>query len=370
MRLILPLLVAISAPTLAQTSGVFTIKGTLMGGIDSDTVILAAPAAMGLSPIDTARVSRGTFTFSGTVDGASLLYLVGVKGGRPAFASDVVAEAGSINVRLYKDPDRAADVVGNVTNSLWRLFAQRDNDIVAQAQPYVNALQNQRLSPDAKRAYQNTADSLATERMANVVSFVKGHKETLAADLVFEMYAPMLNEADCEALAALLAQNKPQKPGFKRAKAKMEQGAAARRSEVGRKFTDFACPNRDGDMVRLSDIVKANKVTLLDFWASWCGPCRMEMPNVRGAYDAFHAKGLEVVGVSLDGSRDSWLKAIESLKMPWVHLSDLKGWQCAPAQLYGVHSIPASILIAQDGTILAKDLRGAQLIITLNKILK
>lgn len=361
---------AISIAATAQTSGQFTIKGTLMNGVDGDTIILAMPSGGGLTALDTAIVKSGTFNFAGQVDGAQLLVLLGMSNRRPVFGSTIVAEATTINVRLYKDPNREPDVVGNVTNSLWRLFAMRDAELMSEAQPYANAMKRPSLAPQQQKAFQTTLDSLSTLRMANVVSFVSEHKETVAADLVFEMYSPMLNDADRDKLSSILATNTPTLPGYRRTMARVQQEAAAHRTDVGRKFTDFSCPDTNGQPVKLSDIVKRSKVTLLDFWASWCGPCRMEMPTVRRAYEYFHSKGLEIVGVSLDSNKQSWENAITTLDMSWLQLSDLKGWRCEPAQLYGVHSIPSCILISQDGTILAKDLRGEKLIQTLLNVLK
>lgn len=368
--LIAMIFLAISIAAAAQTSGRFTIKGTLMGGIDGDTIILAQPNGNGLTALDTAIVKSGTFQFAGQVDGAQLLVLIGVQNQQLAYGSTIIAEPSTINVRLYKDPNRDADVVGNVTNSLWRLFAMRDAELMNEAQPYVNAMKRPSLAPQQRKSIQTTLDSLTTLRMANVVTFVSEHKETVAADLVFELYSPMLNDADRNKLSSLLATNSPTLPGYRRAIARAQQEEAAHRTDIGHKFIDFSCADTNGQPVLLSDIVKKNKLTLLDFWASWCGPCRMEMPTVRRAYEFFHSKGLEVVGVSLDNNKQSWQNAIESLNMSWIQLSDLKGWRCEPAQLYGVHSIPSCILISQDGTILAKDLRGEQLIQTLLKVLK
>lgn len=361
---------AMAGTAICQTSGRFEMKCTLMGGTDGDTIIMASPGSGGLTPVDTAVVRKGTFVFSGEIDGGRLFILVGMKGGIPTYGTSIVAEPGVINVRMYTDPEREADVVGNMTNSLWRLFSTRDAEIVAETHPYARAMSSQQLSAQQRKSYQSTLDSLTTLRMRNVVGFVSEHKETLAADVIFEMYSPRLNGADIEKLSSMLAQNNPQLPGYKRTMARIEQEEMAHRTDVGRKFTDFECADKDGKMVRLSDIVKANKVTLLDFWASWCGPCRMEMPTVRKAYDAFKAKGLEIVGVSLDSNKSSWQGAVQSLGLEWIQLSDLKGWRCEPAQLYGIHSIPSCLLIGQDGTILAKDLRGEQLIMTLLKVLK
>ena len=142
------------------------------------------------------------------------------------------------------------------------------------------------------------------------------------------------------------------------------------KTAVGQKFTDFTLPSPEGNPVKLSDIIAKNKYTLVDFWASWCGPCRAEMPNVIAAYNEYNKKGFGIVGVSLDNNADAWKKAIKDMGMTWDHMSDVKGWQCEGAALYGVNSIPATVLIAQDGTIIARNLRGAAIKEKLAELLK
>ena len=132
-------------------------------------------------------------------------------------------------------------------------------------------------------------------------------------------------------------------------------------TSVGKQFKDFEMADVDGNMHKISEYVAANKVTLIDFWASWCGPCRAEMPAVKAAYEAYGKKGFGIVGVSLDNNKDAWVAAIESFGANWAHLSDLKGWGCEGARLYGVNSIPATVLVAQDGTILARNIRGEEI---------
>ena len=139
---------------------------------------------------------------------------------------------------------------------------------------------------------------------------------------------------------------------------------------VGKQFKDFEMADVDGNMHKLSEYVAANKVTLVDFWASWCGPCRAEMPAVKAAYEAYKAKGFGIVGISLDNNKEAWTAAIKNLGANWAHLSDLKGWQCEGAKLYGVNSIPATVLVAQDGTIIARNVRGEAIKEKLAEILK
>jgi peroxiredoxin len=130
---------------------------------------------------------------------------------------------------------------------------------------------------------------------------------------------------------------------------------------VGTMAPDFTAPNVDGKMVSLKESL--GKVTIVDFWASWCGPCRAENPNVVALYNEFHAKGLNIIGVSLDkeGEAAKWKEAIEKDGLTWTEVSNLKFWQDPIAMKYNVKSIPATFLLDATGKIIAKDLRGAEL---------
>ncbi len=129
----------------------------------------------------------------------------------------------------------------------------------------------------------------------------------------------------------------------------------------GTKFKDMTMNDMDGKEVTLSQWAGKGNYVLVDFWASWCGPCRQEMPNVVVNYEKYHAKGFEIVGVSFDQNKEPWVKAVQTMGLRWPQMSDLKGWQCAASDLYGIRSIPASMLIDPQGTIIALDLRGKAL---------
>ena len=138
---------------------------------------------------------------------------------------------------------------------------------------------------------------------------------------------------------------------------------------IGQQFTDLEMADPDGKMHKISELVGEGKYVLVDFWASWCGPCRAEMPNVLEAYNRFHDKGFEVIGVSFDNKKEAWVKAIGQLKMPWLQISDLKGWECAAAPIYKINSIPDNILIDPQGKIISRGLRGKMLHSRLEKLL-
>ena len=133
-------------------------------------------------------------------------------------------------------------------------------------------------------------------------------------------------------------------------------------TEPGETFVDISLPGPQGQTVSLKNYVGQHKLVLIDFWASWCGPCMREMPTVVKAYELYHGKGLEIVGVSLDKDKASWLAAIEQTGQKWPQMSDLKGWECEGAQFYNIQSIPANVLIDEHGKIVARDLRGDALL--------
>ncbi|WP_169313285.1 redoxin domain-containing protein [Solitalea canadensis] len=137
--------------------------------------------------------------------------------------------------------------------------------------------------------------------------------------------------------------------------------------DVGFMAPEIELPTAEGIPVKLSSL--QGKYVLIDFWASWCPPCRAEIPHLTQLYSAYKNKGLEIYGVSLDKDKDRWLKAVEDYKMQWIHVSDLKKWGSQPVEGYGIEGIPANFILDKEGKIIAKDLHGTQLEDFLKKLL-
>ena len=145
---------------------------------------------------------------------------------------------------------------------------------------------------------------------------------------------------------------------------------ALKRKAVGAMFTDFTMNDMQGTPRKLSDYVGKGDYVLVDFWASWCGPCRAEMPNVVSLYEKYHKKGLEIVGISFDEDETTWKNAVKTMNMTWPQASELRSWDNIMTQKYGVTSIPYTILIDSNGTIIGQQLRGEELENTVKQYLE
>ncbi|MBP6687449.1 MAG: AhpC/TSA family protein [Lacibacter sp.] len=176
------------------------------------------------------------------------------------------------------------------------------------------------------------------------------------------------NEMDAAKAGPLFVLLSPAIQNSEKGKELKQQIEIGKRSMVGVVAADFTQPTADGKNVSLSSF--KGKYLLIDFWASWCGPCRAESPNLVKAYEKYKLKNFEIFGVSLDQSKDKWLKAIKDDKYTWPQVGDMKGWENAASQQYGILGIPFNMLLDPNGVVIARNLRGEALEKKLEEILK
>lgn len=357
-KLILLLSVIAFIATSCGNKDAFTVTGSLPNGeYDGQLVFLQTMDstwnARALVTIDTAEVRDGKFVFEGlALQGPTIHYIQLDQA--PDFLKRpqmVVVEPGKINVTL----DTIGTVGGTVTNDAFQVYGTKVTGFYKE----MNAMYEQVVADTANAALKKEFEEKveAGEKDLNVVlyDFVKTNINNQVGAFFFVMNSYNL---ELEQQNALVAELKPEYKSmkiFERLISSLERKNA---TAVGQSFTDVKSLTPEGKEIALSDYVGKGKYVLIDFWASWCGPCIQEMPNVKKAYDEFKDKGFEIVAISLDGDAEAWKKSIQELGITWPQMSDLKAWDSEAAKLYGVSGIPHTILVDKEGKIIEKDLRG------------
>ena len=323
----------------------YVVTGTVEGASDGDTVYLQEANGRNLVKLDTAVITKGTFTFEGTQDSVVSRYITCEVDGEPLMI-DFFLENGKINVALTKD------------NDSYQIVRAQINDISKKMNAIYQSMGDSSLSDEQKEAKQKEGAQLEEQYDKAIKEGVQNNITNPVGVFLFKQTFYNNSTAENEALLQQIPANFQNDETIVKIK---ELTDKQKKTAVGTKFVDFEMQTPDGKSVKLSDYVGKGKVVLVDFWASWCGPCRREMPNLVEAYAKFKGKNFEIVGVSLDQDGAAWKEAINKLNMTWPQMSDLKFWQSEGAQLYAVNSIPHTVLIDGDGTIIARGLHGEEL---------
>lgn len=334
----------------------YTVTGTVEGAAEGDTVYLKVAQGRKLVNVDTTVINNGKFTFKGTQDSTAMYYV----SCKPASADNSLTmefflENGKISIDLTKVNDVAT---GTPTNDIYQPIRQQYNENRKKQMELYDEITKGELSEEEKAAKKEEYEAIEENG-------VEIWKEAAKANITNPVGVTLLKQVHYYMTVDELDPLMPQIPAMyandatvNHIKGNVEKMKA---TAVGQKFTDFEMKDTEGKAVKLSDYVGKGKVVLVDFWASWCPPCRREMPNLVEAYAKYKDKGFEIVGVSLDRDAASWKKGIEELKITWPQMSDLKFWKCEGAQLYAVSSIPHTVLIDGEGTIIARGLHGEEL---------
>lgn len=277
----------------------------------------------------------------------------------------VFVEKGNINVEMSDEDLRS---YGTKLNDSWSAFNDKYSDYDRQLGAIELKFRTDSTLTDTQK------DSLVEAYdvvMSECMDYVHGQIEENIANpygaYLLSVNGYSFEVEDVDSLLSMMPEQYLSSKALSRLKNYVEN---AIKTVPGKKYIDFTMNTPEGKEVKLSDYVSKNKYTLVDFWASWCGPCRKEMPNVVEAYSKFKNKGLEIVGVSLDKDLEKWKSAIKDLKITWPQMSDLKAWECEGASLYTVRAIPATVIIDQEGTIIARNLYGDELFSKLEELLK
>ena len=345
-----------------QNTPGYTIAGTVEGATDGTYVYLQKQSGRELVKLDSAVIKGGKFSFEGTQDTTQMRVISYVNGNDKKYLSFFL-ENGKLNATIGEE----TKMTGTPTNDVFNAHNEKRNAAQEELRDMYMKLRNDStMTEDQQKKLEAEFEKKSNELDAANMAFVKENITNAAGVFMLPMFSYQLELNELKELIAKI----PAELVNERIDALKEHVVVVEKTSVGKKFTDFTMNTIDGKQAKLSDFISKNKYTLVDFWASWCGPCRGEMPNVVAAYKQFHKKGFGIVGVSLDSKEDQWKAAVKNLGMEWDQLSDLKGWKNEGAKLYGINSIPATVLIDQEGTIVARDLRGEAIATKLSELLK
>ncbi len=345
----------------------YEINGTAKGVYNGMRAYLKVADSKGkLINRNTAIIMNEKFSFNGKAVNPEMmrLFIDGAKGNVP-----IIVENGIITIEAYKDSLQASSIIGSKSNEALTTYSKN-----------VKQLSDKRKNLNSERriAIRNN-DSISLESINKRITDLSSEMEkypfefmTNNSDNYFSLtlIETLLNKKATDINKLTDAYNSLEKNiktsnygkiVFAKTQAVKNENEKLAMLNIGKPAPEFSAPDVNGKTVALSDII--GKVTIIDFWASWCKPCRRENPNVVKVYKKYHDKGLEIISVSLDrnGQKDRWLKAIEDDKMDWYHVSNLQYWNEPVAKLYNVKSIPATFILDENGIIVAKSLRGAAL---------
>ncbi len=347
----------------------YTITGKVaQPELEGKQVLLSKIENNDMVAFDTAVVTKGAYEFKGSVSQPEM-YVIKIDKGEAQAPNLIwfVAE----NAKLLVTSDSLGNkVTGSPLNDAFQEYKDKSRAI-AKKQGELRGLYQARsqantMTPELLDSLTAESDKLMTEGQELTTAFVKANINNVAGQSQLQSLLSLPVE-DLKAIIASADSTAMKTQAIQDMTARI---AAIENVAVGKPFIDLRMPGPDGKEIALSDHAGKGKYVLIDFWASWCGPCRQEMPNVVKAYDKYKKKGFEIVGVSLDREHDAWVKGIADLKMTWPQMSDVKFWNSEAVKAYALNGIPHTILLDKDGIIIAKDLRGEDLDKKLAELLK
>lgn len=353
--------------------GEYIIEGTVKGLADDTKLFIniSDESTKSNKTIDTAQVKDGKFKFEGKLP-AEAISMATITADAQQINQMFILENGKITVSIDKDSTHLSKIGGTSNNDYFQTVNVKMNDFQKKSMKFQQ--DNMEKIMQAQQGNQGMMDELmkAYEPIKNEidkfnVDFVEKNPKAFVGLMILNN---MVMNPDTDIIKAQSLFDKMDKSlkdlkiGKDLAKKFEEMGKVA----VGKKAPDFTSKTKDEVAYKLSE--NLGKVTLVDFWASWCGPCRQENPNVVGIYNDFKDKGLKIIGVSLDQDKAKWLEAIQADKLTWDHVAQLDPQNDAAAKLYNVSSIPSTFLLDEKGNIIAKNLRGNDLRNKIAELLK
>ena len=357
-KLLLSIVAASMTLAACNAQSGYKVTGTVEGMPDGKAII-ATVNGSSLDTLAKADVKNGSFEFTGNVSEPTGAYImvIGQRGAIPFMLenANITVNAGQAGLT----------VTGSEGQKIYDQFMAINTTTQQEAMKLQQEYQAANGDQAKMQAVQEAYAKLMTDAQAKETELIKANPDSYVSTFVIVSGMGQMEYEQLKERYNLLGEKAK---ASAQGKAIAAQIAKLESTAIGQIAPNFTITTPEGDSISLYDI--KGKVKLIDFWASWCGPCRGENPHVVEIYKEYHPKGLEIFGVSLDNNKEAWVKAIADDGLVWKHGSDLKGWQSAPAQLYSVSGIPHTVLLDENNKIIAKNLRGDELKQKIAELLK
>ncbi|MFC2124178.1 thioredoxin-like domain-containing protein [Bacteroidota bacterium] len=341
--------------TTEESKASFSISGS-MEGLEDGSAIIKRRVDGDWITLDSSQILNGQFKLQGHLAMPEMCYV---------FVSDtlspirVFVENSDINIKAKADSTRYAEISGStIQDELddYNSKMQDYNDQLSETyNEYLEAVKDK--NEDKQKELDKKFEEVSDNQKEAGMAYVKEHSSSLIAPYL--TWGTLVYDLSIKEMEELSNVFDPSMSESIYVKQLNDHITIQKKVSIGQPLTDIVLADTTGDDFALSSL-KGN-IILIDFWASWCGPCRRENPNVVGIYNDYNEKGFEILGVSFDEEGEAWKQAIIDDRLNWYHISDLKGWNSKGAELYGVRAIPHTVLIDRNGEIIAKNLRGDEL---------
>jgi thiol-disulfide isomerase/thioredoxin len=365
----------------------FTIRGNISGDSEGKKVYLYS-ADNTKESLDSTFIKDSYFEFKNKVEYPQLLVIEIEKGSENAATNNsrvklerpviyVFVENAEIDISAFLDSIptglqkltgnysyQNVNITGSVSHDLYLKFfndklvfdKERSNAFNAYID-YLNPEEGKKVGPVPEGiALVTKIDEAGEKRNVFIENFVKEHASNPVTAYVVENNISLFSVENIDKLIAALSPEILSSPAGKKL---AEKAIEVKKTAVGSNYADFDFEDTEGNPVKLSEYVGKGKYVLLEFWASWCGPCRADIPHLKEIYKLYHDAGFEIIGVSMDEKKEDWLKALKEEELPWLQVSDLKGFKGDFSKLYNFNGIPTCVLVSPDGKIVTRNMRGS-----------